>query len=448
MSEDVWLTCLTHALSTETEEIMGLLLGDIENSVNGGVTALIWGASPQTRSDRRKDRVETNPEQMTTSTGRTTRVIGWYHSHPHITVLPSHVDVRTQAMYQLLDSGFIGLIFSCFSEDINKVGRIQVIAFQSSDGKQHHMSRPISLSPVNKSPVIEVESSLSTSENEPARSFRAECPEQDTADSRTSGTIKGGGRSSDLGLLFANADANHLEKERIGGNHHTNTSDIIIADIDHMDMSESMQEAMHRSNLDMSGAEYVRKEVPLHVLPTSSLIKLDSPLLSFTELQRVLYEEERAAYNQAISQNMRDGKVHPLTYIHHTSMYQASMCKLIEYCLSPAINALQCRLRENEIRSIFLMLTIFMDGWPLLKQLAMLTEEVKNLETETHRASEQSSGSPRQVPSPRQISSPRQVSSPVPRGSTPLGHRDLFSPTESISARGLAGSGSRSRKGS
>ncbi|RVW81665.1 hypothetical protein CK203_044488 [Vitis vinifera] len=30
MSEDVWLTCTTHALSTETEEIMGLLLGDIE----------------------------------------------------------------------------------------------------------------------------------------------------------------------------------------------------------------------------------------------------------------------------------------------------------------------------------------------------------------------------------------------------------------------------------
>lgn len=28
---------------------------------------------------------------MSISTGRTTRVIGWYHSHPHITVLPSHV---------------------------------------------------------------------------------------------------------------------------------------------------------------------------------------------------------------------------------------------------------------------------------------------------------------------------------------------------------------------
>ncbi|XWS16427.1 hypothetical protein CRYUN_Cryun34aG0086400 [Craigia yunnanensis] len=64
MSEDVWLTCLTHALSTETEEIMGLLLGDIEYSKDGNVTALIWGASPQSRSDRRKDRVETNPEQL------------------------------------------------------------------------------------------------------------------------------------------------------------------------------------------------------------------------------------------------------------------------------------------------------------------------------------------------------------------------------------------------
>ncbi|XP_017644205.2 uncharacterized protein LOC108484819 [Gossypium arboreum] len=109
-------------------------------SKDGNVTTLIWGASPQSRSDRQKDRVETNPEQLAAASAqadislklcRTTRVIGWYHSHLHITVIPSHVDVRTQAMYQLLDSGFIGLIFSCFSEDTNKVGRIQVIAFQS-----------------------------------------------------------------------------------------------------------------------------------------------------------------------------------------------------------------------------------------------------------------------------------------------------------------------------
>jgi BRCA1/BRCA2-containing complex subunit 3 len=30
MGEEVWLTCLSHALTTETEEVMGLLLGDVE----------------------------------------------------------------------------------------------------------------------------------------------------------------------------------------------------------------------------------------------------------------------------------------------------------------------------------------------------------------------------------------------------------------------------------
>ncbi|KAI9107399.1 hypothetical protein K1719_021436 [Acacia pycnantha] len=392
MSEDVWLTCVTHALSTETEEIMGLLLGDIEHSKNGSATALIWGASPQTRSDRRKDRVETNPEQlaaassladrMSLSTGRTTRVIGWYHSHPHITVLPSHVDVRTQAMYQLLDSGFIGLIFSCYSEDANKVGRIQVIAFQSSDRKQNQMSRSIPASPVNRSSVIDLDSSPSSSENVLIRSssFKAESPYQDTGDSKISGT-KGGGGSSDLGNFFANADAaSYLGRERGGGNYNSNILDTATVDVDPMDMSESMQEAMHRSNLDMSGAEY-----------------------------------ERTAYNQAILQNMRDGKVHPLTFIHHTSTYQASLCKLIEYCLSPAIQALQDRLRENEIR------------------LGVLSDEATSLEGEAFKHGEAGSVSPRQVQSPiaRSVPSPRSQAS---QAQSPI-------------ARNVPSPGSRSRKG-
>ncbi|GMQ08850.1 hypothetical protein CsSME_00052412 [Camellia sinensis var. sinensis] len=431
MSEDVWLACLTHALSTETEEIMGLLLGDIQHSKNGSVTALIWGALPQPRCDRQKDRVETNPEQltaasaqaeiMTVATGRTTRVIGWYHSHPHITVLPSHVDVRTQAMYQLLDSGFVGLIFSCFSEDAHKVGRIQVIAFQSLDGKQNHILRAVPLSPVNRSAVIDIESSLSSSENASTRSgsARAESLEQDTGDSRaTAGVFKGGGRSSEFRGLFVNADASYPGRERMGGNLDTNNLENAIVDIDPMDMSESMQEAMHRSNLDMSGAEFVRKEIPLYVLPTLSLLKLDCPMASFTDLQHVLYEEERTAYNQSILQNMRDGKVHPLTFVHHTSTYQASMCKLMEYCLSPAINTLQDRLRENEIR------------------LAMLNDEAKILETEASKCSKSSSGST------------RNVQSHGLRGSASFGHRDLYGHTESHNLRKVVGPGSRSRKGS
>ncbi|KAL6529442.1 hypothetical protein OROGR_015065 [Orobanche gracilis] len=120
MSEDVWLTCMTHAFSTEIEEIMGLLLGDTQTSNNGNVTPLIWGALPQPRSDGQKDR----------------------------------------------------------------------------DG------------------------------------------------------AKGG-----LAVAY--------------------------------------------------GAEYIRKEIPLHVLLTSSLLSLDSPLTSFTNLQRLLYEEGKTAYNHAIGQNTR-----------------------------------------------------------------------------------------------------------------------------------------------
>lgn len=422
MTEEVWLTCITHALSTETEEIMGLLLGDIQHSRSGSVTALIWGALPQPRSDRRKDRVETNPEQltaasvqaerMTLSTGRTTRVIGWYHSHPHITVLPSHVDVRTQAMYQLLDSGFIGLIFSCFSEDAQKVGRIQVTAFQSSDGRQSNILGPVTLSPVPTSSVIDIESSLSTSNRSLSRSGSARGDlEEDTADSRTSSAVyRIGGTLADLGGLFPNADA------RAGESNRTNNISSAIVDIDPMDMSDAMQEAMHRSNLEMSGADFVRKEIPLYLLPSQYLFNLSAPLTSLVDLQRVLFEEERTAYVQSVEQNMRDGKVHPLTYIHHTSTYQATICKLMEYCLSPAVNAVQLQLKENEMR------------------LKFLADESKILEADISQRNNLNS------------SSPRSVSSHGVRGSTPAVHRDLYKPAELSNSRSVAGTGSRSRK--
>ncbi|KAF5837344.1 JAB1/Mov34/MPN/PAD-1 ubiquitin protease-domain-containing protein [Dunaliella salina] len=121
---------------------MGLLLGDCKEDGSGALVSRIWMAYPQIRTDRRKDRVESSPEQMarccahaerlSRETGVPTRVVGWYHSHPHITVLPSHVDVRTQAMYQMLDPGFAGLIFSVFNSDpVSKTGQIQLTAFQS-----------------------------------------------------------------------------------------------------------------------------------------------------------------------------------------------------------------------------------------------------------------------------------------------------------------------------
>lgn len=53
------------------------------------------------RSDKQPDRVEISPEQLSSAAieaetlgdrlQRPIQVVGWYHSHPHITVWPSHV---------------------------------------------------------------------------------------------------------------------------------------------------------------------------------------------------------------------------------------------------------------------------------------------------------------------------------------------------------------------
>lgn len=138
LSADVYMVCLSHALSTEKEEVMGLLIGEIDETRVAHISAVIV----LRRSDKRKDRVEISPEQLSDAStqaevlaallGKPMRVLGWYHSHPHITVWPSHVDVQTQAIYQMMDEGFVGLIFSVFSEDsTTKLNQVQVTCFQS-----------------------------------------------------------------------------------------------------------------------------------------------------------------------------------------------------------------------------------------------------------------------------------------------------------------------------
>lgn len=148
---------------------MGLLLGNVftaeeasrlagidfvGNSKEPGFVSIIWGLSIQIRSDRRKDRVEISSDQLINCMeeaeqfsgvlNRKTRVIGWYHSHPHITVLPSHVDVRTQHGWQAMEQHFIGLIFACFLKEKKVQGgdRLQLIAFQSVDCESSHMPVP------------------------------------------------------------------------------------------------------------------------------------------------------------------------------------------------------------------------------------------------------------------------------------------------------------------
>ncbi|XP_043272963.1 lys-63-specific deubiquitinase BRCC36-like [Venturia canescens] len=150
LEADVYMACLQHAFTTENFEVMGLLIGNLEHGT-ANISALI----NLRRLDKKKDRVEISPEQLlkaateaerlTAELQRPMRVLGWYHSHPHITVVPSHVDVCTQASYQMMERGFVGLIFSVFNEAKDtKEQEVQLICFQSK-GREDFVEIPLEI---------------------------------------------------------------------------------------------------------------------------------------------------------------------------------------------------------------------------------------------------------------------------------------------------------------
>ena len=120
VSPDVMSACWAHALITEKEEIMGLLIGKmVEN------TLVISAMKVIRRLTKQKDRVEIDERDLIAgaefaeSLPGSLSVSGWYHSHPHTTAHPSHNDLATQASYQIMDKNFVGLIFSVFNYDHN-----------------------------------------------------------------------------------------------------------------------------------------------------------------------------------------------------------------------------------------------------------------------------------------------------------------------------------------
>ncbi|KAL1918671.1 uncharacterized protein VTP21DRAFT_2693 [Calcarisporiella thermophila] len=160
MGADIYHVLLAHALSTENEEIMGLLLGNWTENEGNDPIAVVTSLHITTRSDKRKDRVELGPEQLTEAcvhaermekmTGKTTNVIGWYHSHPHITVNPSHIDLRNQLNQQLMDSRFFGIIISCFNTYQEKCQNVQITCFQArkeTNSTHHQVEVPLRIIP-------------------------------------------------------------------------------------------------------------------------------------------------------------------------------------------------------------------------------------------------------------------------------------------------------------
>eukprot|EP00347_Sterkiella_histriomuscorum_P018348 403345851 len=147
LTSDAFRSCLYHAYLTQSEEVAGLLLGYRENCPQDPSRQIVFihASITQQRKTKEKDRVEIDAMQLYEAYQEAeemqkqykgelrTEVVGWYHSHPNITVFPSQVDINTQFGSQLGgNDSFIGLIFSVFvTNNQNNISKSELIAFQS-----------------------------------------------------------------------------------------------------------------------------------------------------------------------------------------------------------------------------------------------------------------------------------------------------------------------------
>jgi BRCA1/BRCA2-containing complex subunit 3 len=148
LTSDAYSSILNHALLTENEEIMGLLIAN-EIKKKDSLIINIFSTICLTRKCKEKNRVEFDEIQMAHAIEITNEiknenkidanVVGWYHSHPKITIPPSNVDLNTQKSQQYQGT-FVGLIVSCFSTDSNKINKINLIAFQTKSDKYNVLS--------------------------------------------------------------------------------------------------------------------------------------------------------------------------------------------------------------------------------------------------------------------------------------------------------------------
>ena len=140
LTVEAYSSCLNHALLTESEEVMGLLLGNVEYTNDDRLIVNIFSTICLTRKCKAKDRVEFDEIQVSKASEMAdvmsrenkidVNVVGWYHSHPKITIPPSQVDLNTQYSQQY-QGPFVGLIMSCFNTDNSNTNKIKLTAFQA-----------------------------------------------------------------------------------------------------------------------------------------------------------------------------------------------------------------------------------------------------------------------------------------------------------------------------
>lgn len=227
-------------------------------------------------------------------------MIGWYHSHPHITVHPSHVDVGTQASYQLLDKDFVGLIFSVFNQDVaTKASRIQMTAFQSQDSS--HVASTIASAVGDDQDPQYLPLSPSKAEAAPA--------------------------------ALELSDSMRLDAQ-------------VLAAI-----RASKAEAEAGTN------SLVRRDVPISIVECANEVERTSSMQDLVAVQRTLFLEEQQAFGSSGSvggegEGLMDGSwTQGLISLNRSLAYQQALCRLISTVLLPSIDCLKMQQWQAEVQA-------------------------------------------------------------------------------------------------
>eukprot|EP00741_Cyanophora_paradoxa_P018185 tig00021038_g17558.t1 len=307
---------LLHALSTEDTEVVGLCVGDVEEEPGNSPSVRIRGVLVQQRTDRRKDRVEVSPEQLARASEEAAqmkgRVVGWYHSHPHITVQASHVDLRTQFNFQRLGESFVGIILSVFDRNAeSESGRVQITAFQTETTPPAPAASPAPSPPAPSPPA------------------RAPAPPHDSDPPLIDLEDDDGGRDPAPSPPSARPSAMDIDPQP----------------------SAPPTPSLPLPYRGHQSGPLSRRDVPVELLPASEGggyevledgVRLPLSAAQALRLQGVLLEEERSLYREA-----SEG-AHPLRALHAAGRYEARIAQLLEHGLVPLVQVLQARLARAE----------------------------------------------------------------------------------------------------
>jgi COP9 signalosome complex subunit 5 len=123
---------VTHARSGGSIEVMGLMLGAIQDDtfvVTDAVRLPVEGTETRVNAQDEANEFIVNFLELLRDSGRPENPVGWYHSHPGYGCWLSGIDVATQHNWQTFEEPFLAVVID--PERTMSQGKVEIGAFRT-----------------------------------------------------------------------------------------------------------------------------------------------------------------------------------------------------------------------------------------------------------------------------------------------------------------------------